>query len=233
MNKMLGFSVQSINTARCPEHILYRECFGRIVGLDGSIKTAGEVMSLLEANGEQPSFDLGILKLAIEYLIIHQETTLGVNISAKSIHNEQSWVEFKDAIRDNFQVASRLIIEITERTPITILSGVPERMAELKDMGCRLAIDDFGVGYSTAEVLFCVWPDIVKIDSIFLQKATSGERAKGIFKRLVELAYAIAPVVVVEGVETNEQLEIAERSGASHVQGYLLSEPTLRPIFIR
>ncbi|WP_181149590.1 EAL domain-containing protein [Ensifer aridi] len=141
--------------------------------------------------------------------------------------NTENRAMLYDHLHRNRSFAPRLVLEITESAPSF---GAAEFIRDIRKLGYRVAIDDFGTGFSTPEGIFSMAVDIIKIDAFFVQlnRRLAADR---VLHHMVGLASCAAPTIVVEGVETYEQLTLAKAAGATHVQGYLLSEPTLCPVF--
>lgn len=225
----IGFSLQQINAIDDTDEVLYYECLGRLVQSDGAIRTAGEFLPCLDVGERSTALDRHIVGLAFNWLSRNSSGALGCNISAESISDARSWRMLYDLLSRHQAYAPRLVLEITETLPAALLSLAGEMIQSARDLGYRIAADDFGAGYSTAQALISIPVDIVKIDAFFIQHPHA--RSNGILKRIVDLAACVAPTIIVEGVETNMHLEIARTAGATHAQGYLLSEPKLTPIY--
>lgn len=224
----IGFSLQQINAVRNPADVLYCECLGRLVEPNGAIRTSGEFIAFLEASGRVAAFDRHMIGLAFEWLDCHPSRVLGCNISAENVSDEDTWTELYELLSRNRKLAARLVLEITESLPIATLSMAAEFVQSARDLGYRIALDDFGTGHSTPESLLSIPVDIVKLDAFFIGHGR--KEGKAFLHHMVGLASCVAPTVVVEGIETYAQLEAAKRAGATHVQGFLLSEPTLAPV---
>ncbi len=116
-------------------------------------------------------------------------------------------------------------LEITESVLMQHEQGVSEALRAFRDNGIRLAIDDFGVGYSSLEYLKRFRVDTVKIDRTFIHDMTDDADAGALVAAIVAMAHALKLKVVAEGVETARQLELLRGCGCDMVQGYLLSRP--------
>ncbi|MQW88886.1 EAL domain-containing protein [Sinorhizobium saheli] len=224
----VGFSLQEVHAADEPGDVLYSECLARLVERNGTVRTGGEFIGPLETVGCAPLFDRHLLGIACDWLVSHPAQALGCNLSADNLSDDCSRTALYDLLSSHRAIASRLVLEITESLPITALSAATELLQALRALGYRIAADDFGTGYSTPESLLSIPVDIVKIDAFFVQhRSDSAER---VLRHMVGLASCAAPTVIVEGIETYAQLDAARVAGATHVQGYLLSEPTLPPV---
>ncbi|ANI14163.1 diguanylate phosphodiesterase [Pseudomonas citronellolis] len=117
----------------------------------------------------------------------------------------------------------RVVFEITE------LGGgnqrLPEVVARYRDAGARIAIDDFGAGYSQLDRVLALQPDILKLDMRLFQQAARGGPSGEVVKALAQMAEKTGCWIIAEGVETEAELDFALECGARFVQGYLFARP--------
>jgi len=118
-----------------------------------------------------------------------------------------------------------LDIEITESEPVENMTNLANAVHLLQSKGLRIYLDDFGTGYSTMKYLVDIPVDGVKMDKSFVQQALLLPAARLVLKSLIELAHEIGVMVVCEGVETLEQLDLIKCLGGNIVQGYLTGKP--------
>jgi diguanylate cyclase (GGDEF)-like protein len=123
-----------------------------------------------------------------------------------------------------------LQLELTESVMIAGISSTAKRMEQLKSLGITLAIDDFGTGYSCLSYLPSLPFDALKVDRSFVKTCHSSPEGRVLVQSLITLAQNIGLRVIVEGVETAEQLAVIRNLGANEVQGYLLGRPNSNPI---
>ena len=121
--------------------------------------------------------------------------------------------------------ASLLELELTETAVVRDIAEMAPKIEALRQLGIRVAIDDFGSGYSSFSYLEQLPVASVKIDRSFIKSLDSAPRARSVVKGMVTLAHSIGLRVVVEGVETSAQLDALFGSGADDVQGFLLGRP--------
>ncbi|WP_028627176.1 EAL domain-containing protein [Metapseudomonas resinovorans] len=121
--------------------------------------------------------------------------------------------------------AERIVFEITE------LGGASQRLADVvaryREAGARIAIDDFGAGYSQLDRVLALQPDILKLDMRLFQAAARGGPSGEVVKALAQMAEKTGCWIIAEGVETEAELDFALECGARYVQGYLFAEPRL------
>lgn len=219
--------VQNISPIDHPEEILYGECYACLIDPDGTFHRASEFIPNLEALCATPLLDRHILRLAMDHLEENPSANLGCNLSADNMSGSGSWAQIYQQIASRPHLASRLVLEITETKPWTNAAMAYNFLTEVKQLGCRIAIDDFGIGCSTVLRLPSTLVDIVKIDALFINESYRGSDDPDKFGHLVGLAGLIVPIIVIDGIETATQLEMVRASGASHMQGYWLSKPSL------
>lgn len=116
-----------------------------------------------------------------------------------------------------------VILEITEATAIRL-----EALDVLRDFGFALALDDIGTGAATLESLALIQPDFIKLDKSLTQSKNTKAR-NSLIKAFVDHATRLNAKVIVEGIETLEQLTATRETGAHYGQGYLLGKPQLLP----
>ena len=117
----------------------------------------------------------------------------------------------------------RVTLEITESTLLADHDSVAERLAMLREAGIRIAIDDFGTGYANLSYLTALPLDMLKIDRGLVAQIVRREHDRIVVKALIRLARELNLQVVVEGVETAEQLQLLQEWGCDVYQGFLAS----------
>jgi EAL domain-containing protein (putative c-di-GMP-specific phosphodiesterase class I) len=122
----------------------------------------------------------------------------------------------------------RLVLELTENQPLANPILASELISRVRGLGCRVAIDDFGCAYSNPYRLLSIPHDIVKIDAVYVSDVRFGPDGQNSLYHMAGLAACTAPVVIVEGIESSDHLELARSAGATHVQGSFLATPALR-----
>jgi EAL domain-containing protein (putative c-di-GMP-specific phosphodiesterase class I) len=149
---------------------------------------------------------------------------IAVNVSPRELRED--FVNRVESLLIKHGIAPhRLELEITES--LLIMDGVEvmRMLSRLQAKGVSIAVDDFGVGYSSLAQLHCLPVDCLKIDRSFIQDINRSAIDVAIVRAVVTLADALGLRTVAEGVETEEQLAVVEDLGCDCVQGYLLARP--------
>ncbi len=123
------------------------------------------------------------------------------------------------------QMASRVILEITERAPLDNIEDLVDRTARLRKMGFRLAIDDLGAGYAAMWIVAMLEPEIVKLDMSLVRNVHENKTKSHIVRHLVGMAHDSSALVVAEGIETERERRALVDLGCDFLQGYLLGRP--------
>lgn len=121
----------------------------------------------------------------------------------------------------------RLEIELTESTPIEDHSRVLQTIIALREMGVRVAMDDYGTGYSSLNTLQAFPFDKLKVDRVFTQSLEDSPQARAILRSAVLLGHSFGIPVIAEGVETEKQLNFLKEMGCQQVQGFLFGKHLL------
>jgi EAL domain-containing protein (putative c-di-GMP-specific phosphodiesterase class I) len=218
------FAFQSVRNASNPDVVLYHECLARLTDEEGREVSPGEFIPALEAIGLVRLFDRYVVRRVVELLHKHATVQLGVNISALSAIDDELWAPTFDFLSARPEIACRLVVEITETAAVDLLKSriFAQR---LRRTGCRIAVDDFGAGYSFRTGVAVARADIVKIDASCISKISQGICSPVDLDAFVACASRFASCLIIEGVETAEDFALARQAGIEWVQGYWLGQP--------
>ena len=150
---------------------------------------------------------------------------VAVNLSAVQLARDDVPARVAEALAGTGLAAERLELEVTESVIMSDLEGTGATLRRLRDLGVRLAIDDFGVGYSSLAYLKRFDIDSLKIDRSFVRDIASDEDDAAIVAAVVAMGRRLRLRVVAEGVETREQLCYLQGEGCREVQGFLFARP--------
>lgn len=201
--------------------------------LDSQSVSPAEFVRIAEETGSILDLDLATLMKGARFAaaasrVIDAPVRISSNVSAlgfRTAHIAEKIVECLD--RSGFP-ADCLTLEVTESVLVENIASANESLSNLRASGIRIALDDFGAGYSSLRYLQQLVFDEIKIDRSFLQNITNDNEKHFLFLKIVEMAKGLNKEVVVEGIETQAQLDLALSTGARLGQGYFFSEPMNR-----
>jgi EAL domain-containing protein (putative c-di-GMP-specific phosphodiesterase class I) len=150
---------------------------------------------------------------------------VSVNLSAAQMRRPGFVRTIDQALRDTGLDASRLSLDVTETAYINVFDGESTSLQRLKAMGVRLAIDDFGAGYSSLSYLKRLPADILKIDRAFLAGLGEDTGDTAIVRMVIDLAHTLGMKVVAEGVETRARAALLGELGCDMAQGFYFARP--------
>ncbi|MDE2376799.1 EAL domain-containing protein [Bradyrhizobium sp.] len=172
--------------------------------------------------------DLGrwiLRKACMECMKWPEGVSVAVNFSPQQFHQRDVLSEIRYALEVSGLPANRLEIEITESSLLRNTQLTHDILSQLHTLGVRISLDDFGTGYSSLSYLHNFPMQKVKIDRSFLEGIDT-DRPLTLLRGVARLSADLGMSVVVEGIETNEQLELISADGTvSEGQGYLFSRP--------
>ncbi|OGR10737.1 MAG: hypothetical protein A2097_02840 [Desulfobacula sp. GWF2_41_7] len=182
-------------------------------------------------NGKSPSETIHLDRLC-RYIHLNNFLNMNddinwlfLNVSPTTIVNAQSYgAFFKDLIESFGFPAHRIVIEVVEQ-PIEDNDLLIDTVNFYKDLGCLIAIDDFGAGHSNFDRIWTLKPDIVKLDRSFLLRAVSQKSIRDLLPGIISLLHQAGSLVLLEGIETHEQAIIAIESDVDFVQGFYFGKP--------
>lgn len=149
---------------------------------------------------------------------------IAVNQSAMNLDNENYFENFIEIV-DKYEVPhSHIAFELTETVFVEKGELIQKFVRKLSDAGFSLAIDDFGTGYSNLNILTEVQADVLKIDRSVIRGICINERSKIIVGKIIEMSHEMGMIVVSEGVETVEQLELLKELNCDIAQGFYFSK---------
>lgn len=226
--KSLGLAWQPICDARGDMQPLYQESLLRVVDKNGEVHSLARSIGACERLGFIRIIDHHVAICILSELNARPELHAGINISAHSARIDAWWSHIFTYLYERPDIARRLIIEITETAEIPNVSSAVDFASKAKFLGCKVAIDDFGAGYSSLRNIIAISPSIVKIDKIFIRRASSSFKDLPTFEHLVGLAQSLnAATVIVEGIETSFDSHLALAVGARWQQGSFHGQPSL------
>ena len=213
---------------------------GRVVALEALVRwqhpnrgliPPAEFIPIAEDNGLIVPIGRWVLGAACRqaraWQLAHPELclTIAVNLSPRQLSDPGLVDDVCRAVADSGLDPAALTLEITESVLVDDDGGAIAMLEDLKATGVRLAIDDFGIGYSSLSALQNLPVDTLKIDKAFIDGVTTGAEADALVQAILRLARTFQLVTIAEGVERTDQLRRLEELGCDQIQGFCFSRP--------
>lgn len=157
---------------------------------------------------------------------------MSVNISGAQLAQADFIAQVQRIFSETGVDPSMLELELTESWMMQDLAQSAQALQALKVLGVRIAIDDFGTGYSSLAYLSRLPVDVLKIDRSLIQDLEANINTQSLVSNICRMAHALEVEVVVEGVETAEQLQLLREMGCDLAQGYLVARPVAETEFL-
>ncbi|MEL6963921.1 MAG: EAL domain-containing protein, partial [Pseudomonadota bacterium] len=197
----------------------------RMVLTDGTLLEPGHFIFAAEHYGLMIKIDRWVIRQSLLQLAERQNDQVNINLSGLSL-NEADTVEFiKGLLLSSPVNPQNVCFEITETAAIRCLSKTKCLIDELKQIGCRFALDDFGSGLSSFNYLKQLPIDYLKIDGSFTRDILSDKHSRTMVEAVHQVAKSLNLKTVAEGVETTEALETLQSIGIDFVQGFAVGRP--------
>jgi diguanylate cyclase (GGDEF)-like protein len=212
--------------------IVMHEALLRMIDDGGEIITAGHLIPVAERLGLVRLIDRAVTQMTISALHSHPEARITMNVSATTATDRRWYHQLLEIIEANSDVANRLIVEITETVALNNLAETREFVERLRALGCGIAIDDFGAGYTSFRNVRDLPVTAIKLDGSFCRNLTSNKDNVFFVKSLVELAHTFNLKVVAEWVESEDDEKLLVAWGVDYLQGNFIGPADVKPAWL-
>jgi EAL domain-containing protein (putative c-di-GMP-specific phosphodiesterase class I) len=228
-----NFGGLSLSSAFQPIYsVAHRKAVGyegllRAYDVDGHYVPPGQVMQMPQSNREHLELDRSCRLLHTQNFSVQENEScwLFLNLNSQCLVAERPDEGFMRSLMAQTGLpARRIVIEILE-SEISDRAYLKELITHFRKLGCLIAIDDFGAGHSNFDRVWELQPDIVKIDRNLVKQAGISLKAERILTGIVSLIHEVGSLVVVEGVENEQEALVAISSNADMVQGFYFARP--------
>ncbi|WP_165726800.1 EAL domain-containing protein [Pseudoalteromonas sp. SA25] len=171
----------------------------------------------------------------VQFNVLSEKTIqVSVNTSPLEIDRAGCWVDEWIVASKKYQLpANTILIEVTENTLMDPDSSIQRQLKRLSTINIDIAIDDFGVGYSSLAYLQRLDIDILKIDRSFISDIESNDNSIALVKAIITMAHNLDVMVVAEGVETQKQYDLLKQLACDYIQGYIFSKAISKKEFMK
>lgn len=226
----LFLEMQPIMSLKAPYESLDFEVLLRMRAPDGSVIPPFKVITAAEANGTISALDMWVMETTLAWIDRHQAKLsrtrfISVNVSGASLNDESFVVQLGELFQRYRHVVAMLCVEITEGVALHDLSNTRRLIGNLQRLGARVAIDDFGAGYTSFPYLRDLPADALKIDGEFIRNLHEFSANAAIVEAMIGLARNLGMQSIAEWVEDASTLALLLEMGVDFVQGFAIARP--------
>jgi diguanylate cyclase (GGDEF)-like protein len=226
----LYLEMQPIMSLTKPHESLNFEVLLRMRGVDGKLVPTDRLIAAGECSGRMDMIDLWVLSSTLEWLkqnIAQMKHTkfICVNLNGSSLNDERFLDKVYDMLEDNLDIAGQLCLEITESVALHDLENTRRFIDRVRGYGAKVALDDFGAGYTSFSYLKEFTADLLKIDGSFIVDMNKHPANIAIVEAIVSLAKNLGMKVIAEWAEDNATVQTLTEIGVDYVQGFAVAHP--------
>lgn len=221
--------------ATADRHLSHLEVLLRMHDPDrpGEWLMPGQFIPAAERNGLILDIDRWVLRAAVAALRDEPRLpALAINLSARSFEAPDLPGYITRVLQQNGVAPQRLLVELTETAALSNIHQTEQFISTLRELGCPVCLDDFGVGFSSFAYLKHLDADVLKIDGMFIRNLPANREDQVFVRAIVEVARGLGKKTVAEFVEDGDTLALLAEFGVDYAQGYFLHRPstTLPPL---
>ncbi len=205
------------------------EVLVRMIDENGEINYPDSFIPTAERFNMMTDIDMWVLENALQEMVdtgvAAENIKLSINVSGNTVDCDESLEKIKSLVEKYNVSPSALTFEVTETSAIANLEQANNFINELKKLGCRFSLDDFGSGFCSFSQLKNLPTDFVKIDGQFVRSMARGATDRAIVTAMNDVAHSLGRYTVAEYVESPEIVRLLKICGVDKVQGHYISEP--------
>ena len=206
--------------------VAYYECLLRILNPGGEASSAGGLIPVAEKMNFIKVIDRIMLQKVVDVLKANPALKLTFNVS-NATTDDAEWLKLCSKLLKNPDIASRILVEITETAAHRDLRETAYFVASLQGLGCQVALDDFGAGYTSFRQLKSLSVDMVKIDGAYVRDLVTSRENQIFLRTLVDFTGNYGLKTIAEFVETGEVAKMLIEMKIDYLQGYYFGAPEM------
>lgn len=196
----------------------------RMIDVDGDIKSPKHFLELAKKSKLYQNLTKIVLTSSIENFR-QTDFEFSINLSVDDILDEETNYFIKNKLKDNYKVAQRLVFEILESEGIENYEEVKSFIHDIKEYKCKVAVDDFGSGYSNFSHILRLNIDFIKIDSSLIKQLDKDKNTQIVTQTIVDFSKKLGILTIAEFVHSKEVYDKLLELGVDYSQGYYIGEP--------
>lgn len=200
------------------------EALMRIKDKDGHIILPGLFLEVSKRSSSYSKLSRLMIESAFMQLAAHKDCVFSINLALEDMNSPDFLMWFMERIA-YYKVEGRVVAEITEQESVEGFESVNHFIARIKEIGVKIALDDFGSGYSNFSILMRLQIDYLKIDGSLIKNIDKDKNAQVIVKTIVQFAKDLGLKTIAEFVCSKEIYEVVKDMGIDYAQGYFVGKP--------
>lgn len=209
--------------------ISHYEVLLRMVDANNKLISPTPFIQVAEKTGLIRELDQMVVYKAVEQLVSlnaeGKHVSFAINLSAHSLTNNNIYTLLKELLNEGFINSEQLIFEITETAMLEKISEASLLIENIQALGCRFALDDFGVGFSSFYYLKKLPIEYIKIDGAFIRNLEHNKDDQAMVRAITEVAYTLGKRTIAEFVENENTLKLLKDFQVDFAQGYFIGKP--------
>ncbi|WP_081475244.1 EAL domain-containing protein [Marinobacterium stanieri] len=203
--------------------VKHYEALARLVGRDGEVYLPGQFLPAIRCSHLYPLLTRSMIEQSLASFRDRDEM-VAINMSKQDLLDEQTMAYLFDTLHA-YGMEGRVLIEVLESDSIEYQDDVVDVLSRCRQMGVKVAIDDFGSGYSNFDRILKIEPDYLKIDGSLIRRIDEDEASRVLVAAICQFAVSLNIPLIAEFVESERLLPLLEEMGVSLAQGFGIGRP--------
>ncbi|MGH6875008.1 MAG: EAL domain-containing protein, partial [Aestuariivirgaceae bacterium] len=213
------------------DRVVMHEALLRMKTIEGMEIAAVHLVPVAEKLGLIRLIDRRVVTLAVDTLKRIPQARLTLNVSGITATDPRWFSQIMQTLAEEREITSRLTVEITETAALNDLTETARFIAGLRQLGCAVALDDFGAGYTSFRNLRVLNVDMVKLDGSFCENLSTNRDNQYFVRSMIDLAQKFELKTVAEWVQTQEDAMLLKSWGIDYLQGAIYGDAVSDPLW--
>jgi diguanylate cyclase (GGDEF)-like protein len=211
------------------QRISHCESLVRMLDDEGSFIAPAKFLGIANESGLMPQIDYLVIEKALRQLAAWQQAgvsiQLSINITAPTLEQPDFSERLAQIIDDTGVTPDAVIFELVETDALENIDNARTLLEQIKSSGAQIALDDFGVGFTSFEYVRELPVDYIKIDQAFIRFIHERENDQALVRSIIEMSHSLGKKVIAEGVEEKAAMDVLSSMQVDYIQGYYISRP--------
>lgn len=201
------------------------EALMRIKDREGHIVSPGLFLEIAKRSSSYSKLSRLMIETAFKELSLREDCIFSINLALEDMNSVDFLVWFMDRIV-YYKIEGRVVVEITEQESVEDFDSVSSFVTNIKELGVKIALDDFGSGYSNFSILMKLQIDYLKLDGSLIKNIDKDNNARIIVQTIVQFTKQLKIKTIAEFVSSQEVYEVVKAMGIDYAQGYYIGKPS-------